>query len=124
MTDVEFRDLSKSFGRHKILENISLDIKTGAGLTVLESLRGTMPYWATILPVCVIAAVSWIARKSNSSDQRPRECVLDWIPGISRAVFEERVAIFSETVAKLLETGVAFPEALKTAAGTWNRCGL
>ncbi|MER9425036.1 sn-glycerol-3-phosphate ABC transporter ATP-binding protein UgpC [Mesorhizobium sp. M0317] len=29
MTDVEFRDLSKSFGRHKILENISLDIKSG-----------------------------------------------------------------------------------------------
>jgi len=25
MTDVEFRDLSKSFGQHKILENISLD---------------------------------------------------------------------------------------------------
>ncbi|MCA0050122.1 ABC transporter ATP-binding protein [Mesorhizobium sp. B283B1A] len=29
MTDVEFRDLSKSFGQHKILENISLDIKGG-----------------------------------------------------------------------------------------------
>ncbi|MES0025780.1 MULTISPECIES: sn-glycerol-3-phosphate ABC transporter ATP-binding protein UgpC [unclassified Mesorhizobium] len=29
MTDVEFRDLSKSFGRYKILENISLDIKSG-----------------------------------------------------------------------------------------------
>ncbi|MBZ9675443.1 ABC transporter ATP-binding protein [Mesorhizobium sp. ES1-1] len=29
MTDVEFRDLSKSFGHHKILENISLDIKSG-----------------------------------------------------------------------------------------------
>ncbi|ESY80482.1 ABC transporter ATP-binding protein [Mesorhizobium opportunistum] len=29
MTDVEFRDLSKSFGQHKILENISLDIKSG-----------------------------------------------------------------------------------------------
>jgi multiple sugar transport system ATP-binding protein len=29
MTDVEFRDLSKSFGQHRILENISLDIKSG-----------------------------------------------------------------------------------------------
>ncbi|TPN43854.1 MULTISPECIES: ABC transporter ATP-binding protein [unclassified Mesorhizobium] len=29
MTDVEFRDLSKSFGQHNILENISLDIKSG-----------------------------------------------------------------------------------------------
>ncbi|MCZ8544238.1 sn-glycerol-3-phosphate ABC transporter ATP-binding protein UgpC [Mesorhizobium qingshengii] len=29
MTDVEFRDLSKSFGQHKILENIRLDIKSG-----------------------------------------------------------------------------------------------
>ncbi|RWC23557.1 ABC transporter ATP-binding protein [Mesorhizobium sp.] len=29
MTDVEFRDLSKSFGQHKILENISLDIRSG-----------------------------------------------------------------------------------------------
>ncbi len=29
MTNVEFRDLSKSFGRHKILENISLDIRSG-----------------------------------------------------------------------------------------------
>ena len=30
MADVEFRDLSKSFGRHKILDNISLDIKTAS----------------------------------------------------------------------------------------------
>ncbi|RUX01158.1 ABC transporter ATP-binding protein, partial [Mesorhizobium sp. M8A.F.Ca.ET.023.01.1.1] len=29
MTDVEFRNLSKSFGQHKILENISLDITSG-----------------------------------------------------------------------------------------------
>jgi multiple sugar transport system ATP-binding protein len=29
MTDVQFRNLSKSFGQHKILEDINLDIKTG-----------------------------------------------------------------------------------------------
>jgi len=29
MTDVQFRNLSKSFGHHSILENIDLDIKTG-----------------------------------------------------------------------------------------------
>ena len=29
MTDVLFRNLSKSFGHHKILEDISLDIKSG-----------------------------------------------------------------------------------------------
>jgi multiple sugar transport system ATP-binding protein len=29
MTDVQFRDLSKSFGHHKILENIDLDIRSG-----------------------------------------------------------------------------------------------
>ncbi|PBC10657.1 sn-glycerol-3-phosphate ABC transporter ATP-binding protein UgpC [Mesorhizobium sp. WSM3859] len=29
MTDVQFRNLSKSFGQHKILEDINLDIRTG-----------------------------------------------------------------------------------------------
>ena len=29
MTDVQFRNLSKSFGQHKILEDIDLDIKSG-----------------------------------------------------------------------------------------------
>ncbi|TPK40761.1 sn-glycerol-3-phosphate ABC transporter ATP-binding protein UgpC [Mesorhizobium sp. B2-5-3] len=29
MTDVQFRDLSKSFGQHSILENIDLDIESG-----------------------------------------------------------------------------------------------
>ena len=29
MTDVQFRGLSKSFGQHKILENINLDIRSG-----------------------------------------------------------------------------------------------
>ncbi|MBZ9991038.1 sn-glycerol-3-phosphate ABC transporter ATP-binding protein UgpC [Mesorhizobium sp. BH1-1-5] len=29
MTDVQFRNLSKSFGQHKILEDINLDIKSG-----------------------------------------------------------------------------------------------
>jgi type II secretory pathway component PulF len=97
-----------------------LDIKTGAGLSVLEWLRGTMPYWATVFPVGLILAVTWVARKSKSSDQQPRERVLDWIPGISRVVFEEHVANFSETTAKLLDSGAAFPEALRISAETWN----
>ncbi len=29
MTDVQFRNLSKSFGQHNILEDINLDIKSG-----------------------------------------------------------------------------------------------
>ncbi|TIS02665.1 MAG: ATP-binding cassette domain-containing protein, partial [Mesorhizobium sp.] len=29
MTDVQFRNLSKSFGQHKILEDINLEIKSG-----------------------------------------------------------------------------------------------
>ncbi|TIU21418.1 MAG: ABC transporter ATP-binding protein, partial [Mesorhizobium sp.] len=29
MTDVQFRNLSKSFGQHRILEDINLEIKSG-----------------------------------------------------------------------------------------------
>jgi general secretion pathway protein F len=97
-----------------------LGVKKGAGLKLLESVNQTMPYWALIFPAGLIATGIWVRRKSRPLDERRRERMLDWIPGVSRAMFYERAAVFAETMAGLLETGVAFGDALRTAAGVWN----
>jgi type II secretory pathway component PulF len=98
----------------------SLGVKKGTGLRLIESVRQAMPYWAIIFPVGLIAAGIWVRRKSRPLQQRRRELVLDWIPGVSRAMFYERAAIFAETMAGLLETGITFGDALRAAAGVWN----
>ncbi|HEY2415530.1 MAG TPA: type II secretion system F family protein [Pirellulaceae bacterium] len=98
----------------------SLNVKTGAGLWVLESLRSTMPYWALAFPVGLVVSVLWVRRRSKPLDERRRERLLDWVPGVWRANFDERTANFAETMATLLESGVPFADALQIAAGAWN----
>jgi type II secretory pathway component PulF len=98
----------------------SLDVKAGMGLYVLEVLRDSMKYWAAIVPIGLVFAVAWVNRTSNSLNERRRERLLDWIPGVSGAIFDERAANFAETVATLLENNVPVGEALRIAAPSWN----
>jgi general secretion pathway protein F len=102
----------------------SLDIKQGEGMRALQLLRGTMPYWAVILPLGLIVSAEWIRRRSRPLDERRRERLLDWIPGVSRAMFDERAADFAETLAAMLQNGADFDAALQVSAGVWNNPSL
>jgi type IV pilus assembly protein PilC len=98
----------------------SLNVKTGAGLRLLASLRSTMPYWVVAFPLGLVVSVLWVRRQSKPLDERRRERLLDWVPGVWRANFDERAASFAETMATLLESGVPFADALQIAAAAWN----
>jgi len=98
----------------------SLDIKAGAGLHILASLRHAMPYWAVAFPLGLAFSILWVRRRSKPLDELRRQRLLQWVPGISRAIFQERAANFADVMAMLLERGVPFAEALKIAAGIWK----
>ena len=98
----------------------NLNIKAGRGLQLLELLRASMPYWAVIFPVGLVASALWMRRRSRPLDEWRCERLLGWIPGISKSLFEERAANFAETTAKLLESGADRPESLQVAADVWN----
>src|SRR5205814_2023902 len=50
--------------------------------------------------------------------------LLAWLPGMSRAIYDERCANFAETLAKLLDAGTPLEEALDLAAAASGDAGL
>jgi general secretion pathway protein F len=90
--------------------NMQIPVRTG--LQVLQSLRSSLPYWASAVPLAALLIIGWRGRSRSRS----------WpaLPGTTRAVFEERSASFADAVATLLDTGLPLPESLRLAADTWN----
>jgi len=107
-----------------VLENLyhSMRIPPGIGLTALQWLRTTLPYWIAIPPLLLVLWLAWwMLRKSRPAFSVSRVAdVLAWLPGISRAVFQQRCANFSETLSRLLASGMPLPEGLRLAA---DACG-
>lgn len=102
----------------------SLRISSGGGLKTLQMLRATLPYWAGVLPVGLIVAVSWARRRSLNRTARVGAGVLAWISGVSRTVSLERAANFAEASAALIQNGMPLSDAMRTAADTWNSAPL
>jgi type II secretory pathway component PulF len=90
---------------------VSMRLPAGAGLQILQSLRRTLPYWASAVPLTALVIAGWRTRS------RPRWRVL---PGTRKAAFDERSATFADAVATLLETGLSYAESLRVAADAWN----
>jgi len=87
----------------------------GVSLRVVEALRGSLPYWAAILPVGLLLLVGW-QRRSKPLSARS----IHWLPGMSRALMEERAGKFAESLATLLESGTPLSEALDITAAVWS----
>ncbi len=90
----------------------SMRIAAGSGLQTLESLRATLPYWASAVPLAALVIAGW--RINSRSGFRPL------LPGSSQAVLQQRAANFAESVATLLESDVPLPEALRLTADAWT----
>jgi type II secretory pathway component PulF len=90
----------------------SLRIPAGSGLQTLRVLRGTLPYWASAVPLAALLIVGWRAQSPSRS----------WpiLPARARAILEERAASFADALATLLDAGTPLPEALRLAADGWN----
>jgi len=97
-------------------------LQPGAGLRVLQTLRDTLPYWVAIPPVALALLASWqMVSSSPRGLSRGRAArLLHWLPGMSRAIDEQRSANFADTLATLLDAGAPLDEALRLAAGAWG----
>jgi type II secretory pathway component PulF len=103
------------------LENLhtNLRIPTGAGLRVLQGLRDTLAYWVALPPLALLLVIGWqraFGPKGHQSSGRAARA-LPWLPGVSRAIEQQRLAVFADSLATLLEGGAPLPEALRLAAG-------
>jgi type II secretory pathway component PulF len=86
-------------------------------------LHSTLPYWIAIPPLVLVLPAVW-RRFSSSPGAAPQTRMLSWLPGVSSAVREHRLAAFAQSLASLLEAGVPLPEALRLAAGHWEDAAL
>ncbi|HMC11202.1 MAG TPA: type II secretion system F family protein, partial [Pirellulaceae bacterium] len=99
----------------------SMQLPAGPSLTLLQSLRSTLPYWIGILPIGLLLFIGWSRIKSQPAASHGQSArLLRLVPGMSRAIFQERSANFAETLATLLEGGMPLPDALRIAADAWN----
>jgi general secretion pathway protein F len=100
----------------------SLRIPAGPGLHVLQVLRDSMAYWIAIPPVALVVLVAWrwhvTTQRGSSGGQAGR--LPAWLPGMSRAVFDQRCANFAAALAALVAAEVPLDEGLQLAGGA---CG-
>lgn len=96
----------------------SVRLAPGPGLRVLQVLRDTLPYWATILPLILILFVAWRIRSGSRRQVTGVRTggLVGWLPGVSKTVYQERCARFAASLAELLDDGVPLDESLRIAA--------
>jgi general secretion pathway protein F len=100
----------------------SLRLRRGSGLRVLQLLRESLPYWMAIPPIVLLLYLIrlWQTKRKFGSASGPRAGALSWLPGMKQALFQERCASFSDSLAKLVASEVPIAEALPLAA---HACG-
>ena len=100
----------------------SLRTAPGPWLSMLQSLRATLPYWAPVPPVILLLSVFRQVRWGPSRPSGPAGS--RWLPGMSRASSQWRHADFAEMLAELLDADTPLDEAVEIAAGACGDVGL
>ena len=103
----------------------SMRLPAGWGLTAVRTLRSTLPYWIAVPPlglVFLLLYLRWSAGRAATTSNSGR--LISWLPGMSRALAEQRQARFAETLAGYLEAGAALPPGLRAAAAAWESGAL
>jgi general secretion pathway protein F len=102
------------------IEDLHQDLRLplGAGLRFLHAVRVTLPYWVAIPPLAiallVISQIYFTGPRGLS--RRSAAGLLQLLPGMSRAIYEERCANFADALAMLLAAGAPEDEALRLAS--------
>lgn len=99
----------------------SLRRPPGHRLQILLAVRDTLPYWIAIMPL-VLLLVAWrFYRKPTGGGSPARQVgILAWLPGASRAIFEQRCATFAASLAALLDAGTPLDLALGISADAFG----
>jgi type II secretory pathway component PulF len=100
-----------------VLERLYQDMQlpAGMGLRILTFLRMSLPYWIALPPLALLIflAVRLLARPASAYQAVG---VMRWLPGMRKALFLDACAIFADSLAALVESGVPLPDSLVVAA--------
>jgi type II secretory pathway component PulF len=94
-------------------------IPAGMGLRAMQALRDWTPYWA-IAAGLILALAAW--RILNTRSGRTARPFGFWerLTEVSSVAFQQRAAVFAESLASLLYAGVSLSDGLRIAGGA---CG-
>jgi type II secretory pathway component PulF len=97
----------------------SLRIPAGSGLTILEFLRSTLPFWIAIPPILLLLLIVRQIRKRRyvAISNGALSGILARLSGAARALDHERSACLAESIASFNENGVPLDEAIALASG-------
>jgi protein transport protein HofC len=95
-----------------------LHLPVGPGLKVLRMVSESLPYWVAIPPLVVALFATWqlYFTSPRGLSRRPSARLLTWLPGMSRAIEEQRHANLADKLATLLSAGAPLDEALRLAS--------
>lgn len=99
----------------------TLEENQRASYELIDRLSTTASIWGPGAPILLLLGLAcwwWFSRRSGGDDPRLARTRLGWIPSARRIAQWNRQAIFSESLALLIENNVPLPEAVKLAAGT------
>ena len=90
----------------------------GAVFRVVRMLRDSMPFWVAIPPVLLTALllVGFRTNPSRTVSFRGRSRIMNWLPGVSRIMADQRCVTLAELLALLVEHKVSLHEGLCLAA--------
>ncbi|MEX2316005.1 MAG: type II secretion system F family protein [Pirellulales bacterium] len=98
----------------------SMRAKPGWSLHVLQILSDSdaLPYWIAIPPSALLLLIAWqyYARWRAPSIARVGRSMA-WLPGMSRVIYEERLANFASRLSALIEERTPLEDALRLASG-------
>jgi len=99
----------------------SLNMQPGYGLSLLRFLQSTLPVWAVLFPVTLVCIVVMLRLRSKRlAAGGSSSALLNWLPGTSRAIFQQQCANFSQTLGSLLSAGAPLSDSLRIASGAWQ----
>ena len=109
------------------LDNLyrTLHMQPGFGLSFLQFLQSTLLYWVVLFPFALLLLFLVLRLRSRQRAAGGSGAVLlGWLPGTSRAIFQQQCANFCESLSTLLKAGASLGESLRIAAGAWQTPGM
>jgi type II secretory pathway component PulF len=104
---------------------VGFEILPGAGLQILKYLRHTLPLWVWIPPaLLLLLAVRRFVIQARGHGKSQIPFWVFWLPGMRRAISDERCANFATILSRLIDEGAPLAENLNLAAGACGDRGL
>jgi type II secretory pathway component PulF len=104
----------------------SARLSPGPGLRILQTIKDTLPYWVAVPPILLILSlVAWRRRTLHpAAGDSHNGMSVGWLPGASKALFQQRCAHFAATLGELLDASTPLDTAVRIAGDASNDANL